>query len=571
MKALVLNSGGCDSTTLVGMAVKKYGKENVITASLYYGQKHDKELKCAQQVAEYYGVKHIEEDISGVMKYAGDVCSLVKGSKDEILDKSYADQIAENGEGRVGTYVPFRNGLLLSIAAAYADSLFPHQEAEVWYGAHADDAAGQAYADCSEEFASAMDKAINIGTYGNIHVVRPLINLTKAGVVAEGLKIGVPYQLTTSCYHGHEKACGKCGTCLAEGTPVLMADGSSKPIENLKVGDEVWSMDEATGRARASKVLNVACKGEKDVHFIGGVRMTGDHRVYVKSKGSAPAFREASTLTRSDAQYFGYKFPKNFLYTENEAEFALGYLRGFADGDGHIGDRGVFTCQDSRDVLDEFWALYSKYVAPTQCNVHWDEKREIFIGSGGYGPVFTEKTAYRDDPSYLRGYLNGMLVAEGCASYNPSNKSFGYILTQSLSANPEKCQVIDRAFTVYDFAPVAWEAFSGGYKDGGSYMKCWRITQPWRVVMRYGASKRADLLERIYLRGTAMRLDMEELEHFPNPAGTAVVWDIETEGHTFFAGNLLVHNCLDRVAAFRANNAIDPIEYEGADPFADMR
>lgn len=230
MKALVLNSGGCDSTTLVGMAVKKYGRENVITASLYYGQKHDKELKCARDVAEFYGVRHIEEDISSVMKYAGDVCSLVKGSKDEILDKSYAEQIAENGEGRVGTYVPFRNGLFLSIAAAYADSLFPNQPSEVWYGAHADDAAGQAYADCSEEFASAMDRAISIGTYGNIHVVRPLINLNKAGVVAEGLKIGVPYNLTWSCYHGREKACGKCGTCL-DRLAAFEANGVKDPIE----------------------------------------------------------------------------------------------------------------------------------------------------------------------------------------------------------------------------------------------------------------------------------------------------------------------------------------------------
>ena len=211
-KALVLNSGGCDSSTLVSLAVKKYGAENVITASLFYGQKHNKELKCAQSIAEYYGVRHIEEDISCVMKYAGDVCSLIQGSKDEIIDKSYADQIAENGEGRVGTYVPFRNGLLLSIAAAYADSLFPGEEVDIYYGAHADDAAGRAYADCSEEFADAMDKAINIGTYGNIHVVCPLIDKNKAQVVKLGIELGTPYHLTTSCYHGREKSCGVCGT-----------------------------------------------------------------------------------------------------------------------------------------------------------------------------------------------------------------------------------------------------------------------------------------------------------------------------------------------------------------------
>lgn len=214
MKALVLSSGGIDSTTCVGMAVRLYGKDNVITASLYYGQKHDKELECAKKIAEHYGVRHIEEDISNVMKYAGEVCSLVKGSKNEIEDKSYADQIAENGDGRVNTYVPFRNGLFLSIAAAFADSLFPGEEVVVVYGAHADDAAGSAYADCSPEFADAMSRAINIGTYGKIRVARPLIRMNKAEVVKTGLNLSVPYKYTWSCYRGGEKACGKCGTCI---------------------------------------------------------------------------------------------------------------------------------------------------------------------------------------------------------------------------------------------------------------------------------------------------------------------------------------------------------------------
>ena len=230
-KALVLNSGGVDSTTCVGLAVQKYGKENVITASLYYGQKHDKELECAKKIAEFYGVRHIEEDISNVMKYAGDVCTLVKTGGD-IEHASYAEQIAEHGEGRVATYVPFRNGLLLSIATAYADSLFPGEKVEIYYGAHADDAAGRAYADCSPEFADAMDQAINIGTYGNITVARPLINMNKAGVVKTGLEIGVPYELTWSCYEGGEKACSTCGTCI-DRINAFKANGVEDPIDYI--------------------------------------------------------------------------------------------------------------------------------------------------------------------------------------------------------------------------------------------------------------------------------------------------------------------------------------------------
>ena len=228
MKALVLNSGGVDSTTCVGIAVNKYGKENVVTASLYYGQKHDKELECARKVAEYYDVRHIEEDISNVMKYAKDVCTLRKGGE-AIEHASYADQIAEHGEGRVATYVPFRNGLLLAIATAYADSIFLGEEVEIYYGAHADDAAGQAYADCSPEFADAMNQAINIGTYGKITVARPLINMNKATVVKTGLELGVPYDLTWSCYEGGEKQCGTCGTCI-DRKAAFEANGVEDPV-----------------------------------------------------------------------------------------------------------------------------------------------------------------------------------------------------------------------------------------------------------------------------------------------------------------------------------------------------
>lgn len=229
MKALVLNSGGVDSTTCVAIAVDNYGKDNVVTASLYYGQKHDKELKCAQKIADYYGVRHIERDISSVMEFAKDVCTLMKGGE-EIEHASYAEQIKEHGEGRVATYVPFRNGLFLSIAAAVADSLFPGEKVEIFYGAHADDAAGRAYADCSPEFAAAMDEAINIGTYGNITVNRPLINLNKAGVVKIGLGLNVPYELTWSCYEGGEKQCGTCGTCI-DRKAAFEANGVKDPVE----------------------------------------------------------------------------------------------------------------------------------------------------------------------------------------------------------------------------------------------------------------------------------------------------------------------------------------------------
>ena len=227
-KALVLSSGGVDSTTCVSIAVEKYGKENVATLSAYYGQKHEKELECAKKIAEFYGLEHYEVNLSSVMQFSN--CSLLASSTEEIKHQSYAQQIAENGEGMVSTYVPFRNGLLLSSVAALAVSIFPDDEVEVYYGAHADDAAGRAYADCSPEFYQAMNEAIKIGTYDKVTVCAPLINMNKAGVVKKGLELGTPYELTWSCYEGREKQCGTCGTCI-DRKAAFEANGVTDPVE----------------------------------------------------------------------------------------------------------------------------------------------------------------------------------------------------------------------------------------------------------------------------------------------------------------------------------------------------
>lgn len=211
-KAVVLSSGGVDSTTCISIAIDELGSENVSTVSVFYGQKHSKELECAKKIAEYYGVKHYELDLSAIFKYSN--CPLLSHSTEEIVHESYAEQIAKNGEGMVRTYVPFRNGLMLSAVASLAVSIYPNDMVDIYLGAHADDSAGRAYADCSEEFTKAIGKAINIGTYEKVNLRAPLVNLTKAEVVREGLELGTPYQLTWSCYEGGETPCGTCATCI---------------------------------------------------------------------------------------------------------------------------------------------------------------------------------------------------------------------------------------------------------------------------------------------------------------------------------------------------------------------
>ena len=209
MKALVLASGGVDSTTCLGLAVNKYGKENVIALTVAYGQKHTKEIKAARKTAEYYGVEHLYLDLEPIFRYSD--CSLLKHSDREIPHESYAEQLKETDGSPVSTYVPFRNGLFLSSAASIALS---KNCSVIYYGAHADDAAGNAYPDCSSAFHNAINEAIYQGSGGQLKVEAPFVSCTKAEVVKTGLELNVPYELTWSCYEGGEKPCGVCGTCI---------------------------------------------------------------------------------------------------------------------------------------------------------------------------------------------------------------------------------------------------------------------------------------------------------------------------------------------------------------------
>ena len=223
MKALVLFSGGLDSTTCLALAIERYGAANVLALSVSYGQKHTKELKAARAVAAYYGVRLQTLDLAAI--FADSDCSLLKGSSQEIPKESYAEQLSETDGAPVSTYVPFRNGLFLSSAASVALS---NGCSVIYYGAHADDAAGNAYPDCSQEFNDAINTAIFLGSGKQLRVEAPFVGKTKADVVAEGLRLKAPYHLTWSCYEGGERPCGLCGTCR-DRAAAFAANGVSDP------------------------------------------------------------------------------------------------------------------------------------------------------------------------------------------------------------------------------------------------------------------------------------------------------------------------------------------------------
>ena len=200
---IVLHSGGIDSTTCLYMAVKAYGRENVCALSMHYGQRHEKELTHAETIAENLGVEH------HIVKLAAELpMSMITNPDAKIPSVSYE----ELGEGVSPTYVPFRNGNLLSHVAAIAQS---QGVSAIYFGAHAEDAHNWAYPDCTPEFIGAMANAIYIGTYRQVRLITPLEWLTKSEVIRVGNALNIPWSLTWSCYKGEELHCGVCPTCRA--------------------------------------------------------------------------------------------------------------------------------------------------------------------------------------------------------------------------------------------------------------------------------------------------------------------------------------------------------------------
>ena len=221
--AVVLLSGGMDSTTCLYHAVNERDKgvyDDVLALSINYGQRHKKELDYAKVSCQKLKVPFKIVQVQGVFP-----SSMLTDKNRDIPDVSY-DEIS----GVSPTYVPYRNGTLLSVATAftvgasedweeknerYLSSYPDRVEHALFYGAHAEDAANWAYPDCTPEFNGAVANAIYIGTYHKVRLHTPLQWMTKDRIVRYGEELGVDWRDTWSCYDGGDLHCGKCPTCRA--------------------------------------------------------------------------------------------------------------------------------------------------------------------------------------------------------------------------------------------------------------------------------------------------------------------------------------------------------------------
>lgn len=199
MKVVVLLSGGMDSVTALYEAAETH--EIAATLSFDYGSKHNaREIPFAKHHAEKLGVPH-EVITLGFMNdlFASDLLK----SGGEVPDGHYEEASMKR------TVVPFRNGIMLSIACGFAES----QEAEgLVIAAHSGDHA--IYPDCREPFMEGMAQAMRTGTYAEIELLRPFIAMNKTAIAARGAELGVDFAQTWSCYKGGEIHCGTCGTCV---------------------------------------------------------------------------------------------------------------------------------------------------------------------------------------------------------------------------------------------------------------------------------------------------------------------------------------------------------------------
>ncbi|MDE6297101.1 MAG: 7-cyano-7-deazaguanine synthase QueC [Muribaculaceae bacterium] len=215
--SVIVLSGGMDSVTLL----HKERERIALAVTFDYGSNHNaREIECAREQCRILGIEHLVIPLEFMGRYFRS--SLLSGA-DAIPEGHYAD------ENMKSTVVPFRNGIMLSVACGLAES---RDLLHVMIANHGGDHA--IYPDCRGGFVEAMSKAMQEGTYEGVDIIAPFTNITKSDIAKIGKNLGVDYSLTYSCYKGGEKHCGVCGTCV-ERREAMAEAGIIDPTEYSEI------------------------------------------------------------------------------------------------------------------------------------------------------------------------------------------------------------------------------------------------------------------------------------------------------------------------------------------------
>ena len=220
-KALVVLSGGQDSTTCLYWAIKKFGRENVSSISFDYGQRHKIELDAAQKVAEIAGVAH---DILPINTFAA-----LGGNA--LTDNIDVQQEVDEQTQLPNTFVPGRNLIFLTFAGAWA---YGRGIEHLITGVAQTDYSG--YPDCRENTLSALEQTLCLGMEYNITIHTPLMNLSKSDTVELAERLGAMDAMawTHTCYNGQQPPCGKCSACILRAKGFAEAQRPDPLIERFK-------------------------------------------------------------------------------------------------------------------------------------------------------------------------------------------------------------------------------------------------------------------------------------------------------------------------------------------------
>lgn len=221
--AVVLLSGGIDSTVLLHHAVKELRCSPVHALSFDYGQRHARELECARWQAEAANVANYRVLDLAFLRDVLSGASTLMADGPAVPDLA---ELVEDDTDQPPTYVPNRNMMLLSIAAAYAEA---REIRDVYYGAQAQDEYG--YWDCTADFLERINAVLNLNRRDAITIHAPLVNASKADNVRKGIELGVDFAHTWSCYRGGDTPCETCPTCV-ERRNAFETVGESDPLVN---------------------------------------------------------------------------------------------------------------------------------------------------------------------------------------------------------------------------------------------------------------------------------------------------------------------------------------------------
>ncbi len=564
---LVSCSGGLDSSILTMLLVEKYGPNKVVALSYDYNQKQKVELQKAAALCKKLGIQHQILDLSILGEIARPMCANIGGTEVEM--PTIVDVL---GSPQPPTYVPFRNMILLSLTMSAAEVA---KASHVFTGLQVHDVYG--YWDTSQEFVDAMNKVASQNRTHKVEITAPFSHLSKTEELMLCQEMGKLDLLkhTITCYNPNEngESCGVCPSCIAEEQRVLMADGVMKNIEDVEIGERIITFDEYTNKFTVATIENKFYQGKKTVHKLESIDeknylwLTDDHLLKIKASSGGPKWKEFKTLKNPSARYNTYFLDPRF-YPDDIEQYTLGYLRGLIDGDGHI-SRGVCFYQKEISLVEEFVKLYNKYIQPTKMTIKQKTTNygyDMNFVDGGYGKIFDEKTQFRDDKDYMLGYLNGIIITDGCVTYNKNNHVVNLLFSQAINPNLYVIENVEKCFNKLEIKynkiykhPIGKESF----KEDGCEMYELSIRKVWRIPFIYGTEKKEKILRLFEEKTSLNNLEKKFIKKFNRNEfkEDIKVYDLKTTAGTFICEGFLVHNCSERIKGFQNLKLVDPAPY----------